>query len=74
MAFHENFDGIRRDPGRDTAQCPCHMACGIAGIQLLLTFTRDEKLIVNSPARARPIPAGAQGRSPARVKYIAQRA
>ena len=55
-------------------QCPCHMACGIAGIELLSTFTRDEKLIVTSPARARPIPAGAPGRSPARVKYIAQRA
>ena len=34
-------------------------------IQLLSTFYRDKKLIVNSPARARPIPAGAPGRSPA---------
>ena len=54
-------------------QCPCHMACGIAGIELLLTVTGDEKLIVNFPA-AGPTPPGAPGRTAARVKYIAQRA
>ena len=50
-----------------------HMALPV--IQLLSTFyPGEEKLIVNPPAGAGPIPAGAPGRSPARVKYIAQRA
>ena len=69
------IDGIRRDPGRDTLQCPCHMACGIAGYPITINILPgEEKLIVTSPALAWPMPAGAPGRSPARVKYIVQRA
>lgn len=69
-------DPRARAPERDTLQCPCHMACGIAGYPITINFLPgDEKLIVIPPApgpgRYRP---ALRGRSPARVKYIAQRA
>ena len=57
------IDGIRRVPGRDTAQCPCHMACGIAGYPITINILPgDKKLIVNPPAgpgRYRPAPRAA---------------
>ena len=56
--------------------CSAHAIWHVAlpVVQLLSTFTREKKLIVNAPAGAGPMPAGAQGRSQARVKYIPQRA
>ena len=48
------IDGIRRDPERAPLQCPCHMACGIAGCPITINILPgDKKLIVNPPAPAR---------------------
>lgn len=82
------IDGIRRVPGRASAvPMPYGMwHCRLSNYYQ--HFTRGEKLIVNSqnPSQSvtRPTPAGPgrrcspalapPGRTPARVKYIAQRA
>jgi hypothetical protein len=37
------IDGIRRVPGRDSLQCPCHMACGIAGCPITINILPGEE-------------------------------
>ena len=65
------LDGIQGAILR-SAHAIWHVALPVSNYYQLLP--REEKLIVTSPALPGPIPAGAPGRSPARVKYIAQRA
>ena len=59
------IDGIRRDPERAPLQCPCHMACGIAGCPITINIHPGQKVDskLSGPGRADtgragPMPAG----------------
>ena len=62
------IDGIRRDPERAPLQCPCHMACGIAGYPITINILPGQKVDSKPSGRRRADTGRRSGPQSGRMK------